>query len=61
MKYDVVIIGGGLSALTAGITLASNGKRVCMVAAGQNSLHFSSGSFDFLGYDADGNAVTNPI
>jgi glycerol-3-phosphate dehydrogenase subunit B len=48
MKYDIVIIGGGLSGLTAGIALSKRGKRVCIVSAGQNSLHFGSGSFDLL-------------
>lgn len=62
MKYDIVIIGGGLSGLTAGISLASAGKKVCMVAAGQNTLHFSSGSFDLLGYDTEGAVITeNPL
>ena len=49
MKYDIIIIGGGLSGLTAGITLAQAGRRVCIVSAGQSSLHFHSGSFDLLG------------
>ena len=57
MRYDTIIIGGGLSGLTAGITLASAGKRVCIVSAGQSSLHFNSGSFDLLVYDNNGNVV----
>ena len=61
MKYDVVIIGGGLSGLTAGIALSKRGKRVCVVSAGQNSLHFGSGSFDLLGYTTTGEAVANPL
>lgn len=61
MKYDVIIIGGGLSGLTAGIKLAATGKKTCIVSAGQNSLHFGTGSFDLLGYDHDGNAVTSPL
>jgi len=44
MKADVVIIGGGLSGLTCGITLAAAGKRVVMVKAGASTLHFFSGS-----------------
>ena len=48
MKFDVIIIGGGLSGLTAGIALAEAGKEVALVSAGQNSLHFGSGSFDLL-------------
>ncbi len=61
MKYDIIIIGGGLSGLTAGIALSKRGKRVCIVSAGQNSLHFGSGSFDLLGYDTSGEAVANPL
>lgn len=61
MKFDSVIIGGGLSGLTCGIALAKAGKKVAIVAAGQSTLHFSSGSFDLLGYDAAGNVVDNPL
>lgn len=49
MRYDTIIIGGGLSGLTAGITLAKAGQKVCIVSAGQSSLHFHSGSFDLWG------------
>lgn len=61
MKYDVIIIGGGLSGLTAGLTLVAAGKKTCIVSAGQNSLHFGSGSFDLLGYDQNGNVVSSPL
>ena len=45
MRYDTVIIGGGLSALMCGIAVARAGKRVALVATGNSSLHFSSCSF----------------
>ena len=45
MRYDTVIIGGGLSALMCGIELARNGKRAALVAAGQSTMNFSSASF----------------
>ncbi len=61
MKFDVIIIGGGLSGLTAGIALAEAGKEVALVSAGQNSLHFGSGSFDLLGFDEQGKAIADPI
>lgn len=41
MKYDVVIIGGGLAGVTAGIHLQKEGKRTIIVSAGL-SLHTTS-------------------
>lgn len=61
MKFDNIIIGGGLSGLLCSIALAREGRHVAAIAAGQSTLHFSSGSFDILGYDADGQVVTSPF
>lgn len=61
MKFDNIIIGGGLSGLLCGIALAREGRHVAAIATGQSTLHFSSGSFDILGYDADGQVVTSPF
>lgn len=46
MKFDTIIIGGGLSGLVAGIRLQSKGKKCLVVSAGQSALHFFSGSFE---------------
>ncbi len=59
MKFDTIIIGGGLSGLTCGIALAKKGKKAAVVCGGQSSLHFNSGSFDLIGYN-DGKEVADP-
>lgn len=51
MKYETIIIGGGLSGLLSGIALAEQGKKVVIISAGQSALHFSSGSFEL--YNAE--------
>ena len=61
MRYDTIIIGGGLSGLTCGIALAKGGQRVAVIGAGQSTLHFNSGSISLLGYDTEGNTVASPL
>lgn len=53
MKYDTIIIGGGLSGLTAGLRLQRAGQKTAIVSAGQNALHFFSGVFGVLNDGAE--------
>lgn len=51
MKFDSIIIGGGLSGLVAGIGLQKKGQNCLVVSAGQSALHFFSGSFELYNTD----------
>ncbi len=61
MRFDTIIIGGGLSSLVCGIRLQRAGKKCVIVSAGQNALHFSSGTFGLLGRLIDGTEVSEPL
>ena len=48
--HDVVVVGTGLSGLTAAVRLAESGARVLVVAKGVGATHLSAGTIDVLGY-----------
>ena len=48
MKFDTLIIGGGLSGMVAGIALQKAGQSTAIISTGQNALHFFSGAFESL-------------
>ena len=61
MKFDSIIIGGGIAGLTSGIRCAKAGLKCAIISSGMSALHFASGSIDLLGRSADGDIVYDPF
>lgn len=57
MKFDSIVIGGGMAGLSAALRLAEAGQKTLLMASGQCALHFSSGSVDLLESDGDPRAA----
>ncbi|WP_303847018.1 glycerol-3-phosphate dehydrogenase subunit GlpB [Aeromonas sobria] len=53
MKFDNIVIGGGMAGLSAALRLVEAGQKTLLMASGQSSLHFSSGSVDLLESEGD--------
>ena len=61
MPNDIIIIGGGLSGLTAGIALQRKGRRVTIATSGPSTLNTFSGSLELFGYDSEDHPITHPL
>ena len=59
MKFDTIIIGGGMAGLSCALRCLEAGLKTAVIASGQSALHFSSGSVDVLAKTPDGKHVVD--
>lgn len=57
MKFNNIVIGGGMAGLSAALRLVEAGQKTLLMASGQSALHFSSGSVDLLESEGDPRAA----
>lgn len=53
LHFDAIVIGAGSAGLVAGVRLAQQGARVCVLAKGIGSTHLAPGTIDVLGYNPE--------
>jgi len=61
MRFDSIIIGGGIAGMTCAIRCAEKGLSCAVISSGMSALHFASGSIDLLGRFPSDSVVTNPF
>lgn len=61
MKFDSLIIGGGLAGLVCGIRCAQAGLKTAIISKGESGLAFASGTIDVLGTDSQRELINNPF
>ena len=60
MKYDVIVIGGGMAGYTSAIRCLEKGLKTALINNGRSALHFSSGSVELLCATPSGTPVRFP-